>query len=326
MTDLKARIIARVTPDLLHIEKALNDHLGPKTQLVEKVAGHLLFAGGKRLRPLLMVLGARLCGYHDDNIFSYAVMGEYLHAATLLHDDLIDGGELRRGKPAAHKVFGPEIAVLTGDFLLARAIRMAVRTAKIEVVRTITGITEAMSIGEIDQLDRIGDADLTEDAYMEIIRRKTAILFEGTCRCGALIAEAPANQMEALTTYGYHLGMAFQITDDLLDYTAGSATLGKKAGADLREGKLTLPLIRALKLAVPNDRKTMLAVIHNPDFSLADLERLVKIMERLGTLESAGQTAQNHVQQANTALAVFPSGTLKALLTDIAEYALIRKL
>ncbi len=249
MTDLKERILARVEPDLLQINKALAENLDPKTPLVEKVAGHILFAGGKRLRPLLMVLGARLCNYQHSDIFTYAIMGEYLHAATLLHDDLIDGGELRRGRPAAHTVYGPEIAVLTGDFLLARAIQMAAQTQNIDVVQTITGITEAMSIGEIDQLDHIGDSGLTEDQYMEIIRRKTAILFEGTCRCGALIADAPSDPVDALTTYGYHLGMAFQIADDLLDYTADSTTLGKKAGADLREGKLTLPLIRALKAA-----------------------------------------------------------------------------
>ena len=209
MTDLKERILAQVEPDLLQINKALAENLDPKTALVEKVAGHILFAGGKRLRPLLMVLGARLCNYQHNDIFTYAIMGEYLHAATLLHDDLIDGGELRRGRPAAHTVYGPEIAVLTGDFLLARAIQMAAQTQNIAVVQTITAITEAMSIGEIDQLDHIGDSGLAEDQYMDIIRRKTAILFEGTCRCGALIADAPFDQVDALKTYGYHLGMAF---------------------------------------------------------------------------------------------------------------------
>jgi len=147
MTELKERILAQVEPDLLQINKALAENLDPKTALVEKVAGHILFAGGKRLRPLLMVLGARLCNYQHNDIFTCAIMGEYLHAATLLHDDLIDGGELRRGRPAAHTVYGPEIAVLTGDFLLARAIQMAAQTQNIAVVQTITAITEAMSIG-----------------------------------------------------------------------------------------------------------------------------------------------------------------------------------
>ncbi len=326
MTDLKKRILERVEPDLFQINKALAENLDPKTSLVEKVAGHILFAGGKRLRPLLMVLGARLCNYQHNDIYTYAIMGEYLHAATLLHDDLIDGGELRRGRPAAHTVFGPEIAVLTGDFLLARAIQVATQTQNIEVVQTITGITEAMSIGEIDQMDHIGDSGLTEDQYMEIIRRKTAILFEGTCRCGALIANAPSNQVNALTIYGYHLGMAFQIADDLLDYTADSSTLGKKAGADLREGKLTLPLIRALKTASATDRETMLEVISDPDFSTNDLERLIKIMEQYDALASSRQTAQAHVQKAAAALGLFPSGDLKSLLFDIAEYALVRKL
>lgn len=326
MTDLKERILEQVEPDLLQINKALAENLDPKTALVEKVAGHILFAGGKRLRPLLMVLGARLCHYPHNDIFTYAIMGEYLHAATLLHDDLIDGGELRRGRPAAHTVFGPEIAVLTGDFLLARAIQMAAQTQNIEVVQTITGITEAMSIGEIDQLGHIGDSRLTEDQYMEIIRRKTAILFEGTCRCGALIAKAPTSQVTALTTYGYHLGMAFQIADDLLDYTADSTTLGKKAGADLREGKLTLPLIRTLKAASTSDQETILKVINDRNFSSKDLDHLIKLMEQYDTLTSSRQTAQVHVQEAEAVLGMFSSGDLKSLLFDIAEYALVRKL
>lgn len=326
MTDLKLRILKQVEPDLLQINNALAQNLDPKTELVEKVAGHILFAGGKRLRPLLMVLGARLCDYLHSNIFTYAIMGEYLHAATLLHDDLIDGGELRRGKPAAHKVFGPEIAILAGDFLLARAIQMAAQTQNIEVVQTITGITEAMSIGEIDQLNHIGNIRLTEDQYMEIIHRKTAILFEGTCRCGALIANAPSDQVSALTTYGYHLGMAFQIADDLLDYTADSSILGKKAGADLREGKLTLPLIRALKAASATDQETMLKVIKNPDFSSKDLALLIKLMEQYDTLESARKIAEVHVQKAKMALDIFPFGEIKSLLFDVAAYALVRKL
>jgi octaprenyl-diphosphate synthase len=254
MTELKQRILAAVGEDLAAIELALAEHLNPHFDLVRKVAGHLLFAGGKRLRPLLMLLCARLCGHDTRDSIPAAIIFEYLHAATLIHDDVVDGADLRRGQTVAHKIWDPPTAVLTGDFLLARALTLAARTQLPAVITVIAGITEYMSQGEIHQLAHKGDVAFTEADYLEVIRCKTAVLFQGACKVGALIARAPKPRCRALADYGLHLGMAFQMADDLLDYTQSTNNLGKMAGTDLLEGKLTLPVIHTLQKVSEQDR------------------------------------------------------------------------
>lgn len=324
MTDLKQKILTVVAPDLQAIEAALADYLHPHFELVGDVAGHILFAGGKRLRPLLMVLAARLCGYKGDHTSKYAVIFEYLHAATLLHDDVVDGGEQRRGRPAAHSAWDPPTAVLTGDFLLARALSLAADTGLPEVIRTIAAITEQMSQGEIEQLNRKGDVSLDEADYREVIRCKTAVLFQGACRTGALISASPAEQVQAFGDYGLHLGMAFQMADDLLDYTVDSEILGKKVGADLREGKLTLPLIHALGRAGDGDRQWIMDLIAARAFTQVQFDRLIALLKNHGCIDYTRQCAVKHVQKAKSALDIFPEGTEREVLSDIADYAMVR--
>ena len=325
MTDLKTSIITRATDDLNAIETALKRNLTPYYDLVAQTAEHILFSGGKRLRPLLMVLSARLCGYDGDDDKDLAVIFEYLHAATLLHDDLVDGGQMRRGKPAAHHVYGNATAVLVGDFLLARSLSLAARTQRPQVIDVIARITENMSQGEIHQLHKKGDINLDEAEYMEVIRRKTAVLIQGACHVGGLICDVDTARAEALSTYGSHLGFAFQMVDDLLDYTADSSELGKVIGADLREGKLTLPVIHALSRADDRDRKTMIATIKEPEFSEARFQDLVALLQKYNGLDYTAQTAAAHVQKAKKALDCFEPCESKTLMTDIADYALLRK-
>jgi octaprenyl-diphosphate synthase len=325
MSDLKANILAAVSDDLSAIEQALADNLNPYFDLVSQVAGHILFAGGKRLRPLLMILAARLCDYHGDHTARYATIFEYLHAATLLHDDLVDGADVRRGRPVANQVWDNPTAVLTGDFLLARGLSIAADTGLSEVIRTIARITENMSQGEIRQLERKGDISLTEAEYLEVIRCKTAVLFEGACRTGALVAGASADKVEALTDYGYQLGVAFQMADDLLDYTQDLASLGKNAGADLREGKLTLPLIHALSQAPATDRERMIALLRQSDFSTTEFAGLVQMLHRHGGIAYTQAEAAARIQSAKAALDRFDGNFTRQLLMDIADYALIRK-
>ncbi len=325
MNDLKQKILAAVEADLKAIEVALADHLNPHFDLVRQIAGHILFAGGKRLRPLLMVLAARLCGYTGNSTSKFAVIFEYLHAATLLHDDVVDGGELRRGAEAAHQQWDPPKAVLTGDFLLARALSLAAETGSADVIQTIAAITEQMSQGEIEQLARIGDITLDEAQYLEVIRCKTAVLFQGACRTGALISDAPAKQVQALGDYGHHLGMAFQMADDLLDYTLDTHALGKKVGADLREGKLTLPVIHTLQQIAEDERQWLIARIQAREFSPSQFQRLITLLHNGGGIDYTRQCARAHVTSAIAAIALFGDGDEKALLTDIAEYALVRK-
>ena len=325
MTDLKQQLMDRVQDDLAAIEAALHDNLTPHLDLVRKVAGHILFSGGKRLRPLLMVLSARICGYSGDYDKTFSTIFEYLHAATLLHDDLVDDGHLRRGKPVAHEVWDNSTAVLTGDFLLARALSIAARTRHPDIIGTIAHITEDMSQGEIHQLSRIGDLDLSQEDYFQIIRCKTAVLFQGACRISAFLAQAPESQRAALADYGLSLGLAFQIADDLLDYTAHTRTLGKVAGADLREGKLTLPVIHALAAAGEKDRRYMESVIADTDFTEAQFDALVDILKKCGSLDYSGQMAADHVKRAKAALGCFPATPTRETLELIADYALVRK-
>ena len=321
---LKDQIVTGVKDDLTAIEIELVKNLQPKFDLVAKVAGHILFSGGKRLRPLLMVLSGRLCGYQGNNDKTYAAAFEYLHAATLLHDDLIDGGTLRRGRPTAHNAYGNETAVLTGDFLLARALAVSAMTGNLEVVRTIVDITEKMSQGEIDQLDKKGRLEITEEEYLDIIRSKTAVLFQGACRVGALIAAASRSATDALSEYGLNLGMAFQMTDDLLDYTADVGALGKRIGTDLKEGKLTLPLIQALQNAKGQDRIDMVTIISDNNFSADDFQKLVSLLQHCGGIDYTHQQAEKHINRARAAIDMFPSSEAKEILMNIAAYALLR--
>lgn len=325
MSDLKQKILSAVQSDLDDIEKALSDNLNPYLDLVSDVAGHLLFSGGKRLRPLLMVLSARICGYTGDYEKTFSTALEYLHTATLLHDDLVDDASLRRGKTVAHATWGNSITVLVGDYLLARALSISAGTGRLRVVQILAELTEKMSQGEVHQLMRKGDIKLTEDEYMVVIRCKTAVLFEAACQVSAIIADAPEEKERALAAYGYNLGIAFQIADDLFDYTLQTSDFGKEVGADLREGKLTLPVIYALKQARSADRDLMIKIIQDVDFATEDFKILVDLLEKHGGIDYTRKTAAAYIKTAKAALSVFEPSPTKETLLDIADYALARR-
>lgn len=321
---LRQKIIQRVQPDLDGIEAALRENLGAQLDIVTEAAGHILFGGGKRLRPLLMVLCARLCDYAGDRDRYFSTVFEYLHVATLLHDDLVDGASLRRGRPVAHSIWGNAIAVLVGDFLLARSLTIGSHTGKLPVIEVISRITEGMSQGEIHQLTQKGNLELSEAEYLEVIRRKTAVLIQGACQVGAMIADAPTEAESALARYGLHLGLAFQMADDLLDYTADSQTLGKAVGADLREGKITLPLIHTLNTASTSDRSYLENMIRAQRFSPDQFARLLGILEGYGGIAYTRQAAFDHLQKAKQALEGFPRSETREILSYIADYTLSR--
>ncbi|MBU1162775.1 MAG: polyprenyl synthetase family protein [Proteobacteria bacterium] len=325
MSDLKNKILSAINKDLVEIELALKNNLKASLDLTSQVAGHILFSGGKRFRPLLMILSARICGYKGNMDKTYSTIFEYLHAATLLHDDIIDGATLRRGKPVAHSIWGTSIAVLAGDFLLGRSLSISTETELPKVIKIITKITEEMSQGEIHQLTRIGDLDLTEEEYMEIIRRKTAVLMQGACWTGALIATASEKEEKALSEYGFNLGIAFQMTDDLLDYTSDTSILGKEIGADLKEGKLTLPVIYSLKEASSEDKTIMEKIITDKNFSFNDFKILIKLLEKYGGIEYTKKLASEHIEKAKKSILFFEPSETKELLLNMADYALIRK-
>jgi len=325
MNDLKHKILTAVEDDLSDIEKALCDNLTPYLDLVSEVAGHLLFSGGKRLRPLLMVLSARLCGYTGNYEKTFSTALEYLHTATLLHDDLVDEATLRRGKEVAHLNWGNSITVLVGDYLLARALSISAGTGRLRVVQILAELTENMSQGEVHQLMRKGDISLKEDEYLEVIRRKTAMLFEAACRVSAVIADAPQANEQALADFGYNLGVAFQMADDLFDYTLTTTDFGKAVGADLREGKLTLPVIAALRNAGAADKALMTKIIQDQNFSVEDFETLIGLLDKHGGLAYTQQVAAAYIDKAKQALAIFESSQTKEIMLDIADYALARR-
>jgi octaprenyl-diphosphate synthase len=323
--DLKSEILAMVGKDLAEIEVAIAENLNPYLDLVSDVAKHILFAGGKRLRPLLMILSARICGYKGDYDKTFSTIFEYLHAATLLHDDIVDGAELRRGKTVANRIWGNPAAVLVGDFLLARGLSIAAATGKPRIIKIIAEITENMSQGEIEQLVRKGSLDLTEEEYLDVIWRKTAVLFQGACSISAIIANAPKRFEKALSEYGNNLGMAFQMADDILDYTLDTNTLGKGVGADLKDGKITLPVIYALKKAGKTDRQRMESIIKKNQFSAREFESLIELLEKYGGIAYTRERAKEHIEKGKRALLLFEPSRTRKTLEYIADYALVRK-
>lgn len=325
MKDIKNKIYTTVKDDLEAIETALKHHLNPHIDMAEKIAGHILFAGGKRLRPILMVLSARLCGYKGKDHIVFSTVFEYLHAATLLHDDILDEASARRGKKAAHLIWGNPKTILTGDFLLARSIQIAAETNKIGLIKVVAEAAEKMALGEIDQLMNTGKTDISEKQYLKIISWKTAVLFQSACMAGAIVADAPDNIIEALSVYGFNLGLAFQMVDDLLDYLSDTETLGKNVGTDLKEGKITLPVIYALQNACPDDHTTMEKIIKNEFFSQNDFNTLVKLVKKYNGFSYTEKCATDYATKAKKALESIGNSEIKNLFIDMANYALSRK-
>ncbi|MBW2645555.1 MAG: polyprenyl synthetase family protein [Deltaproteobacteria bacterium] len=325
MKELKERILGAVAGDLAEIEEALRKGLDPYLSLVSDVAQYILFSGGKRIRPLLMVLSARLCGYKGNGDKAVSVMFEYLHAATLLHDDVVDGADIRRGKKVSHSIWGNPTTVLVGDFLLAKTISTAADTGRVEVVKIMTEATAQMSEGEIHQLLNKQKIDMDEAEYTEIIRRKTTCLIQAACRVGAILANASGEKKKAMSDYGYNLGIAFQMVDDLLDYTADTKVLGKSIGSDLREGKMTLPVIYALNNADGKVRKRMEEIIRDRASSDSALNEMVGYLEKYGGLAYTANQASRHINKAKENLALFEDCETKRILTDLADYTIKRK-
>jgi len=326
MKGLRDRIIESVGEDLLQIEKALLDNLNPYLPLVSHVGRYILFSGGKRIRPLLMVLSARICGYSGNQDKRFSAIFEYIHAATLLHDDIVDGAEIRRGNPVSHSIWGNPATVLVGDFLLSRSISLATEAGSVKILKILADTTAQMSEGEIEQLLNRDNPDISELDYMEVIKRKTACLIQAACHVGAILAEATQEQEKAMADYGYNLGVAFQIADDLLDYVASTDVFGKSTGKDLKEGKLTLPLIHALGNATAEDRERMIAIVKDSDTTVREFEEMVNFIEKYGGFSYAKDRARHFVSEAKKSLSIFKPSNTRETLSLLADYVLEREL
>ncbi|MFP4476107.1 MAG: polyprenyl synthetase family protein [Desulfatibacillaceae bacterium] len=320
MSSIKQEILEAARDDLAAIEQALTDNLNPRLDLVREIAGHVLFAGGKRLRPLLMVLSARLCGYPGGFDHTLSTVFEYLHTATLLHDDVVDESDRRRGRAAGHIRYGIPMAVLTGDFLLARTCSIATDTGRLPVIKTIADVTGVMSEGEIQQISNTGRPELTEEEYDEVIYRKTAVLMEAACKVGALLADAGDSEVTALAEYGRLLGMAFQVVDDLLDYDSDPDVTGKAVGTDIREGKVTLPLIHALRSAPPDDARRLRNIVRARRATDEEFAFVRDMIHQHGGADYSKQRAADMLERAKSLLKGFPEGPTRAQLARIADF------
>jgi octaprenyl-diphosphate synthase len=323
---IKDRIYAQIRPDLGRIEEEINRHLTSSVPLIASVGRYIMGSGGKRLRPLLMILAARLCGYRGQQDAPLAIVFEYVHAASLLHDDVVDKAEFRRNNPAANAIWGNPAVVLVGDFLYSKSILMAVGYNSIKILRVLTEATTKMSEGEVLQLIHADNLEIDEKEYLEVITRKTAVLISAACQVGAIFGGGSEAQEEALRSYGHHLGIAFQLIDDSLDFTGKLEELGKPIGNDVQEGKATLPLIHALHHSQPEEREQLQKIFSAEKIFPKDFERMQDLVVRTGGIERTVRLAMEHVQQAKNVLNIFDENPTKEVLSDIADYVIYRRI
>ncbi len=322
---LKKRILNYVYPDLMRIENELKKQMFGSVLLTNTISKYIINSGGKRLRPLLMILSARLCGYNGKKDVTLALAFEFLHVATLLHDDVIDGAELRRNRPAANKLWGNQAVVLVGDFLYSKALMIAIEYDNMQIMEALAKAANLMAEGEILQLINTGKIDITEKDYFEIISLKTAALMSAACKVGAILGGAKEELVENLSYYGYHLGLAFQLVDDLLDYKGTTEELGKRVGKDFGEGKVTLPLIFALKNAKEEEREFLIDAFENREKNPSMFEKVKSLVQKLGGVEYTQKVAREHIKKAQETLKVFPDSELKNIFIDISDYVLYRR-
>lgn len=318
------RLLEATQPEMERVNALILKRADSHVELVPELARYLIEAGGKRLRPMLTVAAAMLFGKATGAQTNYAAAVEFMHNATLLHDDVVDESDLRRGRPAARMVWGNQASVLVGDFLLGQAFMMMVEAGDIDALGVLSKAATIIAEGEVFQLARAGDLETTPEQYDQVIRAKTATLFEAAAEVGAMAGGADADGRAALRDYGRELGLAFQLVDDVLDYRGESDRLGKNTGDDLREGKMTLPLILALKDANPAEREILAATLGQPETTDTALAQVVSIMERHETLGRTLEKARLHVNRAREALAALPTSPMKTLLSDIAEFYVAR--
>jgi octaprenyl-diphosphate synthase len=322
--DALARLNRLVAEDLKACNTLIIQRMQSPVALIPQLAAHIIAAGGKRLRPLLTLATSRLCGYEGPRHVALAACVEFIHTATLLHDDVVDESALRRGQASANALFGNKASVLVGDFLFARAFQLMIEDKSLEVLRILAGASATIAEGEVLQLITQNDLSSTEAQYLEVIQGKTAALFAAATEVGGVIAGAPEAQVHALRSYGDALGIAFQIVDDLLDYGGVAAVIGKNTGDDFRERKLTLPVIKAVALADAEERAFWLRVIEKGDQREGDLDHAMALMARHGAMEAARTEALAWAAQARAALTVLPEHPLRQMLEDLADYVVAR--
>ncbi|MFZ2753413.1 MAG: polyprenyl synthetase family protein [Lysobacteraceae bacterium] len=313
---------ALAAADMAAVDALIRRRLGSDVALVNQVAEHIIAAGGKRLRPMLLLLSARALGHGGSDAHQLAAVVEFIHTATLLHDDVVDESDLRRGRKTANALFGNAASVLVGDFLYSRSFQLMVELERLPVMKVLADTTNAIAEGEVLQLLHIRNPDTDEPAYLKVIERKTAVLFAAATRLGAFLAGADDTVQQRLHDYGMALGYAFQIADDVLDYSADEATLGKHLGDDLAEGKATLPLIHAIQHSDPGVRDRLRAIVENGDVDA--MPEVLAAIDATGGLDYSRRRAETYAAAAEAALDGLDENDAIAALRGLARYAVRR--
>lgn len=310
--------------DLRLVEEQFRKDLASDVPLIRKVGEYVLSSGGKRIRPAMLLLAARLCNYTGTQAIPLASVVEFIHTATLLHDDVVDSATLRRGLASANTLWGNEASVLIGDFLFSKSFSLMVAAGSLDILRVMSRATTVIAEGEVLQLLYTGDLDLTEENYIGVVRAKTAVLLSAACQCGAILGKVSAEQEQALAEFGMELGIAFQLMDDLLDYTASEADFGKSIGHDLEEGKMTLPLIHALRQCSPQEREQVASVVEKDELAADEFTRVTELVQRHGGIDYTIEKARGCIAACHRHLTVFPDSECKQALLELAEYVVTR--
>ena len=322
ISDLAEQSRSLVADGMLEVDRLIVHRLTSEVALINQVSGYIISNGGKRLRPQMVLLAAGCCGYRDGFDINVAAIIEFIHTATLLHDDVVDESALRRGRDTANSVWGNEAAVLVGDFLYSRSFEMMVEVGNPRVMEILAATTNRIAEGEVLQLLNVHEPDITEAQYLEVVRAKTAKLFEAAARLGGVLAGTDEAAENALAAYGRHLGTAFQIADDVLDYSSDAAQMGKNVGDDLAEGKTTLPLIFAMQRGSDEQRELIRQAIR--DGGLQDIDQVMRAVTETRALDSSIESARAEAQQARDALNVLPSSPYREAMAKLADYAVAR--
>lgn len=310
--------------DLIRVEQQFVKDLESDVPLIRKVGEYVLSSGGKRVRPALLLLAARLCGYKGDKAVPLASVIEFIHTATLLHDDVVDSATLRRGIASANTLWGNEASVLVGDFLFSKSFSLMVVVGSMDILRVLSDATTIIAEGEVLQLLCTGELDLTEEQYINVVRSKTAILMSAACEAGAILGGVTPQKQKALADFGMDLGIAFQLMDDTLDYIATEEEFGKSIGHDLEEGKITLPLIHTLCHCKDDERDVIAAVIEKDEMSLEEFREVSGLVRQYGGIDYAVGLAQRYIQGCADHLAEFEAAPVREALLELADYVVTR--
>jgi octaprenyl-diphosphate synthase len=317
-------MMALVTGDMNAVNVVILDRMQSDIPLIPELAGHLIAGGGKRMRPMLTLASARLIGYTGNRHHRLAAAVEFIHTATLLHDDVVDGSDLRRGRRTANIIWGNPASVLVGDFLFSRSFELMVEDGSLKVLKILSNASAVIAEGEVNQLTAARRVDLHEDRYLDIIGAKTAALFAAACRIAAVVAERPEGEEAALDAYGRNLGIAFQLVDDAIDYVSDAGTMGKDAGDDFREGKMTLPVILAYARGDAVERKFWKDAVEGRRDTDEDFAHAITLVRKTRAVDDTLARARHYGQRAIDAIAGFPAGKAKDAMVEAVEFAVAR--